>query len=294
VSAASLFHLAWALVLARACERDDVVFGTLLFGRMQGAAGTERALGPFINTLPIRIRLGEEGAQEGVRRTHQLLAQLLRHEHAPLALAQRCSAVPPPAPLFSALLNYRHSTGVPFLEARERTNYPLALCVDDLGVGFVLSAQSRAPVEPQRVCGLMHGALGELAALLESSPRMPLRALAGHDRKSQDLRPRTVARARATPPRTATEEIVLAEFRGVLERHDFGVLDSFFDLGGHSILAARLISRLRAAAGFELPLRSLFERPTVAGIAETIDGLAWLEKSRAVTAHGAGRLEIDV
>jgi acyl carrier protein len=106
--------------------------------------------------------------------------------------------------------------------------------------------------------------------------------------------PQPAARARATPPRTATEQIVLAEFRGVLERQDFGVLDSFFDLGGHSILAARLISRLRAAAGLELPLRSLFERPTVAGIAETIDGLAWLEKSKAVPAHGAGRQEIDV
>ena len=46
-----------------------------------------------------------------MRRTHALLAELLRHEHASLALAQRCSAVPAPAPLFSALLNYRHSSG---------------------------------------------------------------------------------------------------------------------------------------------------------------------------------------
>jgi hypothetical protein len=43
---------------------------------------------------------------------HTLLGDLLRHEHASLALAQRCSAVPTPAPLFSALLNYRHSPGV--------------------------------------------------------------------------------------------------------------------------------------------------------------------------------------
>uniref|UniRef100_UPI001ABAA0BF condensation domain-containing protein n=1 Tax=Burkholderia cepacia TaxID=292 RepID=UPI001ABAA0BF len=102
VSAASLFHLAWALVVGRTAGRDEVVFGTVLFGRMQGGAHAERALGMFINTLPVRIGLAGD-ARAALVATHRRLTQLLRHEHASLALAQQCSGVAAPAPLRSAL-----------------------------------------------------------------------------------------------------------------------------------------------------------------------------------------------
>ncbi|HKV94724.1 MAG TPA: amino acid adenylation domain-containing protein [Candidatus Angelobacter sp.] len=184
VSAASLWHLAWALVLARVSGRDDVVFGTVLFGRMQGGDGADRVMGLFMNTLPIRIRIGEEDVQESVRKTHRLLADLMRHEHASLALAQRCSAVAAPAPLFSALLNYSHTPGVAKVLSEEearawqgiegigvelRTNYPFMLAVEDLGeAGFRLMAQTVAMIDPLRICGFMRSAMEKIIHSLES------------------------------------------------------------------------------------------------------------------------------
>ncbi|WP_334190937.1 non-ribosomal peptide synthetase, partial [Noviherbaspirillum sp.] len=190
VSAATLCHLAWARVLAQLTGRDDVVFGTVLFGRMQGGEGADRALGLFMNTLPVRIDMRERSVQDGVRHTHALLTQLLRHEHASLALAQRCSAVPSSTPLFSAFFNYRHSVpvaasgdtpdgweGIKALGGQERTNYPLTFSVDDLGNAFYLTAQVELPIQPERICAYMHAALEKLIDALEEAPQSPVAGL---------------------------------------------------------------------------------------------------------------------
>jgi amino acid adenylation domain-containing protein len=71
-------------------------------------------------------------------------------------------------------------------------------------------------------------------------------------------------------PRTPVEETVAAVWCELLERDTIGVHDGFFDLGGHSLLAMQAVSRLRDAFGIDLPLRRLFDAPTVAGLAAAI------------------------
>ncbi|WP_139793402.1 condensation domain-containing protein, partial [Ensifer aridi] len=146
---------------------EQVVFGTVLFGRMHAGSGADQTMGLFINTLPVRLDLNGTGVAASVQATHARLSELLAHEHASLALAQRCSDVAAPAPLFGALLNYRHNTpaagataddalsGIEWLGGEERTNYPVTLAVEDFGEALGLTAQVVEPISADRVCGYM-------------------------------------------------------------------------------------------------------------------------------------------
>ena len=190
VSAASVFHLAWALVLSATSGQNNPVFGTVLFGRMGGVAGADQAMGMFINTLPVRIDVGRGSAQEALKATHGRLAALLKHEHASLALAQRCSSVPAGAPLFTALLNYRYMApdshadgqdqawaGMSVLGGEERTNYPFDLSVDETGDGFTLVPQVDLRIGAARMAGYMQQAVEALVQCLELGETRPLAEL---------------------------------------------------------------------------------------------------------------------
>jgi amino acid adenylation domain-containing protein len=72
-------------------------------------------------------------------------------------------------------------------------------------------------------------------------------------------------------PMTAAEEILIGIWKLLLKQENIGIHDDFFERGGHSLLATRLITRLRMVFGVELPLRALFETPTIAGLARQIE-----------------------
>jgi amino acid adenylation domain-containing protein len=97
------------------------------------------------------------------------------------------------------------------------------------------------------------------------------------------------------PPRTSAEQIVTNIWADVFKQKQVGINDNFFDLGGHSLLATQVISRLREAFKIDLPLRTLFENPTVKSLVEQLEGILTVQQLQAVSLQtGEDREEIEL
>ncbi len=143
----------------------------------------------------------------------------------------------------------------------------------DLAGGAALVAYVVAATNLDELREHLRGSLP--AALVPSAfvrlDALPLTATGKVDRRALPA-PELAAATEWEAPRTPVEEILAAIFAEAVEVGEVGRTDSFFHLGGHSLLATRVVSRVREALGVELPLRALFEAPTVAALAERIAG----------------------
>jgi acyl carrier protein len=97
-------------------------------------------------------------------------------------------------------------------------------------------------------------------------------------------------------PRTAVEETLARMWAEVLKLGNVGIHDNFFELGGHSLKATQVVSRLRGIFRVEVPLRSLFEAPTVADLAKRIETLQAMQQqlglSSSTTAKDYQQIEL--
>ncbi|HEX8276904.1 MAG TPA: amino acid adenylation domain-containing protein [Longimicrobiaceae bacterium] len=286
----TVVQAAWALVLARRADTDDVVFGATVSGRPAELPAVEERVGLFINTLPVRVRVpGDETVGGWLERIQERQAETRRREHTPLVDVHRWSGLPWGAPLFESLLVFESYPSDPALasaegglsfgrgRAVERPGLPLTVFArprDGLSLGLLFDPARFDATTAERILGELAGALAAIAA----DPERRLGDLAvadaglpfewATDRGALDL----AARARREAAERALGEI-LAEVLGAAEGEG-----DFLALGGDSLAATRVAARVRRRLGVELPLRDVFDAQSLAELA------ACVERARPVQA----------
>ncbi|AOM39961.1 non-ribosomal peptide synthetase [Xenorhabdus hominickii] len=197
VTAAALFHLSWAKVIACLTGCNDVVFSTVLLGRRLMCEDVEKAMGQFIKILPLQLHLDSQSVLTCLWNAQGSLMKLVEYEWASLLDQQLESArqsiqASGTTSLFNSLLNYYHSelyntipahpfqaeNPVPANEINyagitERTHYPIYISIDDLAEDFVINvqiAQEMRGIEPVLICDMFLMILQEMVTALEISP----------------------------------------------------------------------------------------------------------------------------
>ncbi|CAM1366010.1 non-ribosomal peptide synthase/polyketide synthase [Tenacibaculum xiamenense] len=197
MSPAVLFHAAFGLVVGRCSNTDYAVFGSLLLGRLQGSLGAADSLGLFINTLPFLTEL-KGTVSEYVAEVKKALTEILAYEQTPLSDVHSWSGISNELPIFSALMNYRHSIseeeeeemsegllqddetidlGLAVTMVNERTNYPISLDIDDFGKEFELTAQIDGDINPEQFLGYIEEALYQLVTALKEEGNIAMDSL---------------------------------------------------------------------------------------------------------------------
>jgi amino acid adenylation domain-containing protein/non-ribosomal peptide synthase protein (TIGR01720 family) len=288
----SIVQGAWAWVLSQYSDEPDVLFGVTVSGRPAELQGVESMIGMFINTLPVRTRIESgERTVDWLKRLQQQQSEMRQYEYAPLVQVQGWSGVPQGVSMFESLFvfeNYpieatareqQSKLEIVGVDAVIRTSHRLTV-VAAPGAQLTLTiAYERRRFTDETIARLLAFFKSTVESLArnasETLSTLPVLSEQEREQLSVEWKRRSDDGAGEAidfvAPRTATEEKLAGMWAEVIGLERLSIYSNFFDLGGHSLLATQLISRVREGFEVEIPLRDLFEMPTVALLAAHID-----------------------
>ncbi|HEV8588248.1 MAG TPA: amino acid adenylation domain-containing protein [Pyrinomonadaceae bacterium] len=274
------------VMLALYTGSDDVIAGTPMAGR--DGIDTELLIGFFVNTLALRTRIAPDlTLNELIKRVRETAMAAFANQDVPfemLVTALRTDRSLEHNPIFQVMFVLQDGkkplptlagAAVQPIELNNDTSkFDLSLeAVDADEIEVSISYNSDLFESESARC-----MLADFQRLLKGSLANPNARLSQLPKVTWE--PKYVAAENPSPvlsmattyiaPQTPIEEKLAAIWTEVLAVEGVGVADNFFMLGGHSLMAAQVISRIRAAFNYELPLRQLFETPTIAGLAHAI------------------------
>ncbi len=279
---------AFKALLGRLAGRTDVVVGTPVAGRSHRAL--EDLVGFFVNTLVLRTRLeGGQTFRELLGRVRDTTLRAFEHADVPFEkLVEELKPVRSLAhsPLVQVLFALHNQPRQPLeldgLQASVETiatdtvKFDLNLHAAEEGGELHLALAWRNGLYGAEA---MHGLLDDFTDLLRDAVATPDRPLAALLQEIPEPRrvPQSTLPATAGPPSgggvelTATGAALRDLWAALLGRRDLGPDDDFFAVGGHSLLAMRLVAAVADRLGVELPLISIFEAPTIHQLARRVD-----------------------
>jgi non-ribosomal peptide synthetase component F len=298
------------MTLGHYSAASDIVFGAAYSGRPPEIPGVEGMVGPCVNNVPVRVSVAPgQSLATLLASLQRKQADLMHHQHAPLAQIQEWAGVPLRLRLFESLVVFQNyavgadarrlgDAEVRLVRGPDATGYPLTVIaipgLTTLRLKLLYQKdrfardEARAMLDDlstvlRAVSASTDQTIGAVVAKLPGTTRGRAAELAANRRQR-----RTTA---YVAPSGDAEQAVAAIWCRLFEVDRVGLDDNFFDLGGHSLLLVRAHRELQERFRADLPITALFQYPTVRSLARHLSGAGGEAKGDALRERTRKRKE---
>jgi acyl carrier protein len=283
----SVLLYAWTLTLSHVLGADDLVVGIVESGRPDDLDDADRIVGPMVANVPLRVRVASEATlADAVREITRAQFELRTHAWVAPERIEEWSGLA--GRLFETLVVFQDASAdvaarrwvgdgatVSAVITPTRTEFPVTLVVggsDEIVISLHVDARRVADSTIRRVLPILDGML---QMFLTDAVRVAdvVATLAATDRGCAAERGAAVAEPAADdaePERSALEQVLADMWRDVLGVSRVRASDTFFTLGGNSLAAMKLSSRIAELLRVRLPLRAVFGAPTIDRLADAV------------------------
>lgn len=287
----TVMQTAWGCLLALACGRDDVVVGCIVSGRPAHLEGAREMVGVFINAIPVRFTIGRtDSFRDLAQRRQGEYGGSEDHHHIPLAEITGASGH---RQLFDHLFGFEnypvnpeeeesHGLEIRQLDARDVSHYPFGIKVTHRDRLHIQLSWNRKRYTEERVRQIY----GDYLALLEEACGNPDGAIRESSFRPSLSPPDDGPRADSVPadhlppehsspspgrdrpsPHPETLAALRSIWEEVLELKEISEEDNFFVIGGHSLKAMQVVSRIQKQMQADITIEDVFSYPTLSGMA---------------------------
>jgi amino acid adenylation domain-containing protein/non-ribosomal peptide synthase protein (TIGR01720 family) len=272
VTVGAVVHAAWGLLLAHHAGTERTVFGTTVSGRSHAHPDARHAVGMLMNTLPFHTSIDHPDLASWLRHVHHTFADVREHEQHTLTDIHRHSPLPNHQPLFNTILVFESLTASSAAEGLLPLNADEGMAT---GYQMVLDAFwherliLRLNYDRSRYSGEdADRLLRQLVDLIDGLARAPRNTTPADVARSSLAEPPAASAAPSSPANTA--EIIAEVWSEAFGTPDIGAEDDYFELGGDSLLAIRIVAESQKR-GLDLKTRHLLGLRTPAAIAAAIE-----------------------
>ncbi len=287
ITSNSLIQAAWSIVLSRLSGWNDVTFGAAFAGRPADLPNARNIVGPFVNNLPLRVRVENESTvEEHLKRLHEDMLELNPYQFAPLNQIQSWSEVSWRDRLFDSIVvvqNYEvdeaaqqlgDSVAISEFSGPIHTNFPVLVLVEPESSWRITLIYDRRKLDSSRVEQWGNDFIQVLTALPSEGTTMlgTLKERLSTPAIRMTPKPRfRIQSQNYVAPQNDLQQVIAGVWQEMFQSDRISIEDNLFDLGAHSMLVVRLHQRLREALDRDFALVTLFQFPTIRSFAGHLD-----------------------